>query len=93
MLGFYGLRWYLKKKYPKAENPLFAIPICKLLQYVGVGSFLLVAILREFGIDWMNYGAVFSSVVVITGYILSFVLPAPILVTTSADIIDDIEFE
>lgn len=91
IIVIYSRKWALRFD-PNAENPMTIIPICKYLQYIGIGSFLLFAVLRIFGSEnLLIIGAGFSLTCMIVAYLLSFILKTT--KEKDASLIDNIDFE
>lgn len=87
----YSKKWATKFD-PNSDNPISTILICKYLQYIGIGAFIVFAILKIVGVDdLLKIGGIFSISCMVLAYILTFVLKPKKVIDTS--LLDDIEFE
>lgn len=91
IIVIYSKKWATKFD-PNSDNPISTILICKYLQYIGVGSFILFALIKMMGFDfYLKFGGIFSILCVLIAYILTFVLKPKKVKDHS--LLDDIEFE
>jgi hypothetical protein len=94
LLIIYFTKPVARRYHPTLENPLTAIPVCQVLQYVGVGSFVMFVVLKVFANIWIvQYGALFSFACFLVAIILSFVLKPKGWTVEDNELLDDIDFD
>jgi hypothetical protein len=94
LLIIYFTKPVARRFHPTLDNPLNAIPVCQLFQYIGVGSFVVFVLLKVFADIWVvQYGSLFSFACFFIAIVLSFILKPKGWESKPSELLDDIDFD